>query len=589
MNDTDYTGTSFDGRLWLALWRYARVYPAALAVMATAAVITAGCEIAYPLLTRWVIDSVEQGITRNQLWRAAALYAVITVIISLSICGFVRMGGLLQSRISHDVRRDGFARLQSLSFSYFDRRPVGWLMARMTSDCDRLSSVLVWGLLDTIWGLSMMIGIAIAMMILSPLLAGVVLVVMPVLLYASLFFQNRLLASARESARINSRVTASYNESINGVLTSKVFRRERYDHDQFNLLTGELSSARVQNMTYSALYQPLVVCLASLAIGLTLVAGGWSVLGGAISIGTLIAFMSFASNLFDPVEEISGRFAEMQTAQASAERVFGLINEVPEIFDDPDRIDRGGTDERITDIELRDVRFSYDADQSILDGINLHARAGQNIAIVGPTGGGKSSLIHVIARFLEPDSGEVLINGCDYRRYSLEWLQSRLGVILQDNPIFSGTLMDNIRYGRLEATDSEVIEASRLSGAHDFILRFNDGYATEAGERGSRLSSGQKQLLSIARAIVADPQILILDEATSSIDLATEAHIQRGLSTLREGRLSFTIAHRLSTIREADVIIVLDQGRIVQHGNHDELMGREGRYRAMHSARMSTP
>jgi len=562
----DTQSTSFDRRLWLNLWHYAKAYPKALVLLAICAIVIAACEIIYPLITRWVIDALEQGIGREQLQQAVLLYACNTLLIALCICGFVRVGGYLQSFISHDIRRDGFARLQSLSFSYFDHRPVGWLMTRMTSDCDRLSSILVWGLLDSIWGLTLMIGIIIAMFVLSPLLACVALVVMPLLIGASMYFQHRLLRSARESTRINSRVTASYNESITGVLTSKTFRREQAEHQDFSLLSGQLSNARVQNQTYSAIYRPIILSLASLAIGLTLVAGGYNVLGGAISIGTLIAFMSYATSLFEPVEEISARFAEMQMAQASAERVFGLINEQPKIKDEAEIVDRGETSERISSIELRDVNFSYGDGRPVLEHIDLAASAGENVAIVGATGGGKSSLINLIARFHEPDSGEVLINGYDYRRYSLDWLQSRLGVILQDNPMFSGTLMENIRYGR------------------EFIMTFEDGYQTEAGERGSRLSSGQKQLLSIARAIVADPQILILDEATSSVDIQTESKVQEGLSKLREGRLCFTIAHRLSTIRQADQILVIEQGVIVERGTHDELIERQGRYRAMHPA-----
>jgi len=306
------------------------------------------------------------------------------------------------------------------------------------------------------------------------------------------------------------------------------------------------------------------------------------VLGGAITVGTLVAFMAFANNIFEPVEQISGRFAEMQMAQASAERILGLINEEPAIQDAEDlKVDSADTTP-ITRIQLVDVCFAYDNAEPILVNINLDARFGNTIAIVGPTGGGKSTLVNVLARFYEPTEGSVLINGMDYRHYSQQWLQSRLGVVLQDNHIFSGSIMSNIRYGQLGATDSQIIEASKLVGAHEFIMTFDNGYNTPAGEGGNRLSAGQKQLVSLARAIVADPQILIMDEATSSVDTETEQQIQKGLATLLKGRTGFIIAHRLSTIRQADHILFIDQGRIAEQGTHKELMLKGGLYHGLY-------
>ena len=566
--------------LWLQLWAYARGYPRDLAWLAVCAIATAAMEVCFPLITRAVIDGVAAGNAALGLY--ATLYALATITIAASICGFIRTGGKLQSAISHDIRRDGFKRLQTLSFSYFNHRPVGWLMARMTADCDRLSNILVWGFLDLVWGVTMMLGVVLAMLWLNPMLAAIVLAVMPLLAWASVFFQRRLLHSARTATAINSRITASYNEAITGVLTSKVFNREQANLHEFSHLTDRLANAKVRNMTYAAIYLPVVLTLASLAIGLTLVLGGFEVLGGAISIGTLVAFMSFANGIFEPVEEISSRFAEMQMAQASAERVLGLINEQPDIQDAADLAVPAEDSSQVNSIELVNVHFGYDKDQPILKNINLHAHFGQTIAIVGPTGGGKSTLVNVIARFFEPSRGHVLVNGRDYRDYALHWLQSRLGVILQENHIFSGTLLDNIRYGRLEASDEEILDASRTAGAHDFIMAMEDGYHTEAGERGNRLSAGQKQLVSFARAIVADPQILIMDEATSAIDTETEQQIQQGLQSLLKGRIAFVIAHRLSTIRQADRILFVDAGEIVEQGSHAELMQLDGRYRALY-------
>jgi len=577
--DTEDAGNALQSELWLQLWGYARRYPRDLLLIGSCAIVTAAMEICYPLITRSVVDAVAADMPGSLIWKYAVLYALTTVVITVSIGGFIRIGGKLRTRISYDIRRDGFANLQALSFSYYNRRPVGWLMARMTADCDRLSNILVWGFLDAIWGSTMMVGIIIAMFWLHPQLATVVLCVLPVLAVVSVFFQRRLLISARAATVINSRITANYNEAISGVLTSKVFVREQANHDDFSGLTRRLANAKIKNVTYASIYLPIVVTLASLAIGLTLVIGGIEVLGGAITVGTLVAFMAFANNIFEPVEQISERFAEMQMAQASAERILGLINEVPAILDAQDL----NTDTTpITRIQFVDVCFAYDNAKPILQNINLDAHYGHTIAIVGPTGGGKSTLVNVLARFYEPTQGSVLINGLDYRRYSQQWVQSRLGVVLQDNHIFSGTIMSNIRYGQLDATDAQIIEASKLAGAHEFIMNFDDGYSAQAGEGGNKLSAGQKQLVSLARAIVADPQILIMDEATSSVDTETEQQIQKGLAALLKGRTGFIIAHRLSTIRQADHILFIDAGRIVEQGTHRELMLEGGRYRDLY-------
>ena len=577
--DTEDAGNALQSELWLQLWGYARRYPRDLLLIGSCAIVTAAMEICYPLITRSVVDAVAADMPGSLIWKYAVLYALTTVVITVSIGGFIRIGGKLRTRISYDIRRDGFANLQALSFSYYNRRPVGWLMARMTADCDRLSNILVWGFLDAIWGSTMMVGIIIAMFWLHPQLATVVLCVLPVLAVVSVFFQRRLLISARAATVINSRITANYNEAISGVLTSKVFVREQANHDDFSGLTRRLANAKIKNVTYASIYLPIVVTLASLAIGLTLVIGGIEVLGGAITVGTLVAFMAFANNIFEPVEQISERFAEMQMAQASAERILGLINEVPAIQDAQDL----NTDTTpITRIQFVDVCFAYDNAKPILQNINLDAHYGHTIAIVGPTGGGKSTLVNVLARFYEPTQGSVLINGLDYRRYSQQWVQSRLGVVLQDNHIFSGTIMSNIRYGQLDATDAQIIEASKLAGAHEFIMNFDDGYSAQAGEGGNKLSAGQKQLVSLARAIVADPQILIMDEATSAVDTETEQQIQKGLAALLKGRTGFIIAHRLSTIRQADHILFIDAGRIVEQGTHRELMLEGGRYRDLY-------
>jgi ATP-binding cassette subfamily B protein len=349
----------------------------------------------------------------------------------------------------------------------------------------------------------------------------------------------------------------------------------------------------VLNMTQAAIYVPIVITLASLATGLALAIGGIDLLGGAISAGTLVAFMAYTRHFFDPVEQLGHWFAEMQMAQASAERILSLIEAEPEIRDSANvrhalasqrqlpagrRFAADGGEAEIQHIELRHVSFAYNPDRPVLEDINLTVHRGETIAIVGPTGGGKSTLVNLICRFYEPTRGQVLIDGVDYRARSLHWLQSNLGMVLQNAHVFSGSILDNIRYGRLDASDREVHDAARLAGAHAFIEQMEHGYATEAGEGGSRLSAGQKQLVSFARAILADPQILVMDEATSSVDTETEQRIQQGLANVLDGRIAFVIAHRLSTIRNAHRIVVVDAARISETGTHDALMAARGHY-----------
>jgi ATP-binding cassette subfamily B protein len=578
--------------LWKKLFAYARRYPRDLMTLAGFAFLTAAMEVTYPLLTKGVVDSVAANGADTVLWPWVLGYMACTTTIAISIGAFIWMGGKIRTHVSHDIRRDGFANLQRLSFSFYDYRPVGWLMARMTSDCERLSNILAWGFLDLVWGTTMMLGIALAMLVMNPKLALVVLSILPVLGWVSARFQRRILKSARQVRATNSRITASYNEAIMGVLTSKAFVREQANLDEFSQLTDRMYGSSVKNMTQAAVYVPTVITLASLATGLALAIGGVDLIGGFMTAGTLVAFLAYTRHFFEPVEQLGHWFAEMQMAQASAERIMSLIEADPEIKDSRLVLDAlarqpaptggryaaDGGEAQIERIELKNVSFAYNPAKPILDNISLHAARGETIAIVGPTGGGKSTLVNVICRFYEPTAGSVLIDGVDYRNRSLHWLQSNLGMVLQNAHVFSGSIMDNIRYGRLDASDTEVIEAARLAGANDFIELLEEGYATQAGEGGSRLSAGQKQLVSFARAILADPQILVMDEATSSVDTETELRIQQGMVNVLQGRIAFVIAHRLSTIRNADRILVIRDGVIAESGNHRELMLARGHY-----------
>ncbi|MDA0761816.1 MAG: ABC transporter ATP-binding protein, partial [Proteobacteria bacterium] len=417
----------------------------------------------------------------------------------------------------------------------------------------------------------------------------IILLSLPFLAWISRYFQNRILTSAREVRQTNSRITGAYNENIMGVLTSKVFVKEADNLQKFGRLTDRMHQASITNAVQAAIYLPLVLTLSALTTGIALVVGGIEAAWGLISTGTLIAFLTYTRHFFEPIEQLAHWFAEMQMAQASAERVVSLIQAEPEIKDSDEVIARlqtpsdpalaeDGYESTIETLTLKDVGFRYKTGDPVLEAVNLTITSGESVAIVGATGGGKTTLASLIARFYEPTSGQILINGIDYRERGLAFLQSNLGVVLQSSHLFAGTIFDNIRYGKLSAEREQVIQAARQAGAHEVIEGMSAGYETRIGEGGSSLSAGQKQLISFARALLADPQILIMDEATSSVDTITEARIEKGLRALLKDRLSVIIAHRLSTIRHASKILVIDRGRIIEQGNHDQLISLRGRY-----------
>lgn len=580
--------------LWKKLFLYAWRHPSNVRWLAFFAMTTAAAEVIYPLLTKGVIDEVsayQQHGTPTDLWFWGWAYLANTVLLAVSIGCFIYIAGRIRAHIAHDIREDGFANLQRLSFDFYDYRPVGWLMARMTSDAERLSNILAWGFLDLVWGLTMMAGIAVAMLIMNWQLALLVFAIMPVLAWISARFQKRILGSARQVRRTNSRITGTYNEAIMGVMTSKAFVREDANQREFKALTDTMYDASVNNLTQAAIYLPIVITMASLATGVALAVGGLHTLGGTIAVGTLVAFMAYTRHFFEPIEELGHWFAEMQMAQASAERILSLIDAEPTIQDAPAvtavlREDRSrstryaedGGNADIQRLDVKDLHFAYDPHKPILQGVNLSISKGESVAIVGPTGGGKSTLVNIMCRFYEPTQGQVLIDDVDYRNRSLHWYQSNLGMVLQNAHVFSGTLLENIRYGNLQASDEDVIAAARTAGADAFIRDMPEGYATQAGESGNRLSAGQKQLISFARAILADPQILVMDEATSSVDTETELRIQQGLGQVLQGRIALIIAHRLSTIRNCTRIVVVKDGQISETGSHDELMRHRGHY-----------
>jgi ATP-binding cassette subfamily B protein len=600
MSDFEFQEEDYKKRLDPGLWKrilaHARPYRRALAGLAIAGVIVAAVDALLPRVTGLVIDEAVQNGLGPRLWEYCLQYLALVTLMAAMVWFFIVMAGRAATGFAYDLRRAGFARLQELSFSYYDRRPVGWLLSRITSDCDRVSGIIPWFLLDLVWGTSLIVGVSIMMLRLHPGLALLVMATLPPLVIVSVIFQRKLLRSQREMRKTNSKITASFNEEMMGVRTTKALVREEANLGEFRVLSGEMYRHSMRNAMQAAIYLPIVITIGSVGVGLSLWRGGVDISAGALgaaigaltggngapmSLGTLVAFIQYAAFFYMPVQELSERFTQLQAAQAAAERIQGLLDTVPEIRDGAEAVDPG--EETIGQIEFHNVSFQYKEGQTVLRDFDLQVHSGETIALVGPTGGGKSTIVSLMCRFYEPTAGEVRINGVDYRKRSLRWLQSQLGVVLQTPHLFSGSVKENIRYGRLDATDEEVLEAARLVNADGFIQELEKKYETDVGEGGNRLSTGQKQLVSLARAVLADPQIFVMDEATSSVDTETERLIQGAIETVLEGRISFVIAHRLSTIRSADRILVIEKGRIVEEGNHEELIRLRGHYYGLYT------
>ena len=586
--------SKLDFDLWRRIFRFALGHKRLLIPLTVFAVSLSFIESLFPLATKLAIDIVQDEMPASELWKPTALFVGISVILSFCVLVFIQCAGGISHHISFDIKRDCFKRLQELEFSFYDIQPTGSLISRLTADCDRLSRILAWGMLDIVWGLFYIAAMSIMMLVLHWKLALIILSTVPPLIIISLFFQKRMLFASRQIRKHNARITASFSEEVAGVKTTKTLGREDLNLGEFEGQSNDMYAASIRRALLGAIYLPMVATLGAIGSGLALWYGGWSVMNEYITLGTLIAFISYAGSFFFPINEIAMVLAEIQGAQAAGERVMELLSTYPKIKDSKDVLERvethreiskinpeiaiDGYDQSIRKIEFSSVDFSYNEKEQILDSFSLEANQGETIALVGPSGGGKSTIVSMISRFYEPTAGEIRINGIDYRDRSLEWLQRQLGIVLQTPHLFNGAIKDNIRYGQLDATDAEIEHAARLVNAHEFISKLSDGYDTKIGEGGSRLSTGEKQLVSFARALIANPQIFIMDEATSSIDTETEKLIQDAMQHVFKGRISFVIAHRLSTIRSADKILVINKGKIEEQGSHAELLAKSGHY-----------
>lgn len=531
----------------------------------------------FTFLTKQMIDVGIAGKDLPYLHSRLIIYGVIALVQSAFVFGFLYFTMIMGEKIRYDIRKRLFNHLQTLSLSYYSKTPVGWIMSRVTSDSDRVAEIVTWGFVDSAWGLINILTAFAFMFYINAKLALIIIVIIPILFIVATIFQRRILEQFRNVRKINSKITAAINENISGVRIVKALGREDANLKEFSGLTGSMRNASYRAAWLSALFLPTVQIIAALGLGTVVWYGGVQTQYGNMTVGDIQAFISYVTFMIWPIQDLARVFAEMQHSIASAERIFSLMDAVPEVHDTENAFDVPSLKGMV---EFRDVSFHYsDGDgKNVLEDFSLKIDPGETIALVGSTGGGKSTIVNLLCRFFEPTEGQILFNGRDYRDFTLQSIQSKIGVVLQTPHLFSGTIMENLRYGKLDATEEEIMRASKLAGADHFIVRFEKGYNEDVGEGGNLLSVGQKQLVSLARAILANPELFIMDEATSSVDTLTEQLIQQGMESVMKDRTSVVIAHRLSTIRKAHRILVIEDGKIAEIGSHAELLRLRGKY-----------
>ncbi len=573
--ETDYSREGSTGKIFLRILKFMKPHWVWMALFLIAVIFTSVIDAYLTYLSKRIID---EGIVVGNIPLLLSIiyqYGALVVFEAFTVFTFIYMVGFVGEKVRYDLRQKMFNHLQSLSLSYYNQTPVGWIMSRVTNDTERVAELVTWGLLDSTWGV---INIATSMYFMFRIntrLAWIVAAILPILLFVGVKFQTRILKQYRIVRKINSQITASYNENITGVRVIKALGRENENLREFSEESSNMYNASYRAAWISALFLPTVQLISSLALGGIIWYSGAQTQIGGISVGGMQAFLSYITSMMWPIQDLARVIAEMQRAIASAERIFTLIDTTPDVMDKPEAYDPGSIR---GNIEFERVSFWYESNTPVIKDLSFMVHHGETIALVGSTGGGKTTIVNLICRFFEPKRGRILIDGKDYTDYSLSSIQSRIGVVLQTPHLFSGTIKENIAYGRLDATNQDIEVAAHLTGAHDFIVKMEHGYDEQVGEGGVLLSVGQKQLISLARAVLSDPEIFIMDEATSSVDTLTEAALQHGIESIMRGRTTFIIAHRLSTIKKADRIFVIENGQISEMGNHSELIKKKGKY-----------
>ncbi|MCL2440405.1 MAG: ABC transporter ATP-binding protein/permease [Treponema sp.] len=545
-------------------------------------------DIAFPLILGYAIKNNIEPRTVDGIWGLLILSGVLVIFQAMTVFIFISIGVKADCGICRSLRNSVFTHLQKLGLSYFNKNPVGYLMARTNSDTSRIGDIVAWGLIDFTWSIFYCTGAVIAMFIIHWKMAAITCTVVPIMGLITWLFQKRILTANRIIRKLNSKMTGAMNEGITGAKTVKVIVSENQSLNEFSAITSEYRTHATSLARVRSTFVPLTLFVSSLAAAAVLSYGGYEIIFLGAQLSVLAVFLQYAGGFWWPIQNIARILTDIVSTQANVERVNSLLEQNPAITDKPEVIEKYGDafspkkenwEPIYGDVEFRNVTFNYPGyNKKILENFNLFIPTGTYAAIVGETGAGKSTLVNLVCRFYEPTEGEILIDGTDYRERSQHWLHSAFGYVLQSPHLFSGTIRENIRYGKLDATDEEVEKAAEIVHADKIIAKMENGYETEVGEGGDKLSTGEKQLISFARAVLADPRIFILDEATSSIDTEMEMMLQEAIHTLLKGRTSFVIAHRLSTIRGADIILVVDEGKIIESGTHKELMMNKKHY-----------
>lgn len=583
----------FSFQIWAKMLPFFKPYKKYFAITIGLNLLLAGVDVLVPLFQSYAIDHFIAPDTLDGIGSFAGTYVAMILLQTIFVYVSVRAATIIEMNVGKDLKWAQFEHLQTLSFSYYNTTPVGYIHARVMSDTLRIAGMTAWGLVDMFWAFVYVVSVFGIMFLLNWKLALIIMLIVPCIALLTVYFQNKILHWNRKVRKINSQITNAYNEGITGVRTSKSMVIEEDNQENFRGITKQMHRAAIHSAKLNAVYIPTILLFSSVASAIVLARGGYMVQEELIQLGTLSVFISYAVVIFEPIQQLARLLADLISCQANIERVTDLLEQEPNVCDSPEVEAKYGDmfhpkkenwEEIKGDIVFEDVSFRYpDGKEYVLEHFNLHVPAGTNVAIVGETGAGKSTLVNLLGRFFEPTKGRILIDGKDYRLRSQLWLHSQIGYVLQNPHLFSGTLYDNIRYGNLDATDEEIREAARQVSADTVAEKLEKGYDSDVGESGGRLSTGEKQLISFARAILANPRIFVLDEATSSIDTQTEQLIQKATDHLLKGHTSFVIAHRLSTIRKVDVILVVKDGKIIEQGSHRELLNKKGYYYELYS------